>query len=148
MDDGRQEILMSGWCDYTELRAELRALSSVASLNILHQLGKRPETNVTDLALALALSQPLVSWHLRNLRRVGLVRTRRQGREVFCSLDRACFAACQHALEAVASPEDPLPPESMPSARMAEPSARAAQEQSDTSGERRHVRGRAGPPSG
>lgn len=127
---------MSGWCDYTELRAELRALSSVASLNIVHQLGKQPETNVTDLALALALSQPLVSWHLRNLRRVGLVCTRRQGREVFCSLDRARFAACQRALEAVATPADPAPP--------AAPTADPA----PAPGQQTRPRVRAGPPSG
>lgn len=127
---------MSGWCDYTELRAELRALSSVASLNIVHQLGKQPETNVTDLALALAISQPLVSWHLRNLRRVGLVCTRRQGREVFCSLDRARFAACQRALEAVATPKDPAPP--------AAPTADPA----PAPGQQTRPRVRAGPPSG
>jgi ArsR family transcriptional regulator len=130
---------MTGWCDYTDLRTELRALSSVASLNIVHQLGKRIETNVTDLAAALALSQPLVSWHLRNLRRVGLVRTRRQGREVFCSLDRARFALCQRALEAVASPEDPLPRE-----------AQRVPDNAVVPGDGQHARPRlrAGPPSG
>jgi ArsR family transcriptional regulator len=130
---------MTGWCDYTDLRTELRALSSVASLNIVHQLGKRMETNVTDLAAALALSQPLVSWHLRNLRRVGLVRTRRQGREVFCSLDRARFAVCQRALEAVVSSEDPLPRE-----------AQHPPENGVVPGDGQHARPRlrAGPPSG
>jgi ArsR family transcriptional regulator len=130
---------MTGWCDYTDLRTELRALSSVASLNIVHQLGKRIETNVTDLAAALALSQPLVSWHLRNLRRVGLVRTRRQGREVFCSLDRARFAVCQRALSAVASPVDPHPRE-----------AQRPPENDVVSGDDQHARPRlrAGPPSG
>lgn len=98
---------MSGWRDFTELRAELRALSSATSLNVLHQLGQHSEINVTDLAAALALSQPLVSWHLRNLRRVGLVRTRRRGREVICSLDRARFDLCLRALGGVALPDDP-----------------------------------------
>jgi DNA-binding transcriptional ArsR family regulator len=129
---------MSGWCDFTELRAQLRALSSVASLNIVHQLGKHSEINVTDLAAALALSQPLVSWHLRNLRRVGFVRTRRRGREVICSLDRVRFEACQRALEAVALAEDPVPPEAQG------PTA------AGTAGEpqRAPPRLRAGPPSG
>jgi ArsR family transcriptional regulator len=128
---------MTGWRDFTELRAELRALSSVASLNIVHQLGMRPETNVTDLALSLALSQPLVSWHLRNLRLVGLVSTRRQGREVFCSLDRARFEVCMQALRAVVSGED-LPREIDP------------HDVDDAEIEREHSppRLRAGPPSG
>jgi ArsR family transcriptional regulator len=97
---------MSGWRDYIELRAELRALSSATSLNIVHQLAQRNETNVTDLAAALALSQPLVSWHLRNLHLVGLVSTRRQGREVFCSLDRIRFEASQRTLQSVILPDE------------------------------------------
>ena len=129
---------MNGWCDFTELRAELRALSSVTSLNILHQLGSCVEINVTDLALALALSQPLVSWHLRNLRRVGLIQTRRRGREVFCSLDRTRFEACQRALRQVTIADDPAQeePVHLPAA--------------GTMGERQHgpPRLRAGPPSG
>lgn len=133
---------MSGWVDFTELRAELRALSSVASLNILHELCMRAETNVTDLALALALSQPLVSWHLRNLRRVGLVRTRRQGREVFCSLDRTRLEECQRALRAVTTADDPRWQEI---ARQAED-----READDAAAESQHMppRLRAGPPSG
>jgi hypothetical protein len=70
-------------------------------------LADKSEITVTELAAALAISQPLVSWHLRNLRRVGLVRTRRQGREVYCSLDRSRFMACQEALEQVVAPPTP-----------------------------------------
>jgi len=33
-------------------------------------------------------SQPRVSWHLRILRHAQVIRTRRDGREVFCRLDR------------------------------------------------------------
>ena len=72
---------MSEWCDFTELKITLRAMSNNTSLNILHQLAGKREVTVTELVYALAISQPLVSWHLRTLRRVGLVRTRRRGRE-------------------------------------------------------------------
>ena len=92
---------MIGWQDVTDLRAVLRALGEDVRLNLLHQLAAQPETNVTDLVAALGVSQPLVSWHLRKLRRVGLVRTMRRGREVYCSLDGARFASCVRALSAL-----------------------------------------------
>lgn len=92
---------MSDWCDFTDLKISLRAMADVVRLNILHQLAGRGEITVTDLVSALAISQPLVSWHLRILRRAALVRTRRQGREVWCSLDRARFVACQRTLSDV-----------------------------------------------
>jgi DNA-binding transcriptional ArsR family regulator len=34
-----------------------------------------------------------MSWHLRILRRAQVIRTRRNGREVFCRLDRDAIAA-------------------------------------------------------
>jgi DNA-binding transcriptional ArsR family regulator len=42
---------------------------------------------VTKLARALRISQPLVSFHLRPLRALGLVQVRRAGREVYCSVN-------------------------------------------------------------
>jgi ArsR family transcriptional regulator len=95
---------MIGWQDVTDLRAALRAMGEDVRLNIMHQLAAQPETNVTDLVAALGVSQPLVSWHLRKLRRVGLVRTMRRGREVYCSLDAVRFASCLRALSALVEP--------------------------------------------
>jgi DNA-binding transcriptional ArsR family regulator len=43
---------------------------------------------VSELAEFCKVSQPRMSWHLRILRRAQVVRTRREGREVFCRLDR------------------------------------------------------------
>lgn len=100
------EADMSGWVNYLDLKYALKAMADSARLNILHQLAGGRETNVTELVEALEMSQPLVSWHLRSLRRAGLVLTRRRGREVYCSLAMARFAACQRALsELVAPPE-------------------------------------------
>ena len=95
---------MSGWVNYLDLKYALKAMADSARLNILHQLAGGRETNVTELVEALEMSQPLVSWHLRSLRRAGLVLTRRRGREVYCSLDLARFAACQHALNELVAP--------------------------------------------
>jgi DNA-binding transcriptional ArsR family regulator len=38
------------------------------------------------------VSQPRMSWHLRILRKAEIIRTRRDGREVFCRLDRDAIA--------------------------------------------------------
>lgn len=91
----------SRWRDYTELKEMLKALGDNARLNIVHALSAGGEVKVTDLALLLAVSQPLVSWHLAILRRHGLVRTRRSGREVYCSLDLERFRRCQWLLAEV-----------------------------------------------
>jgi DNA-binding transcriptional ArsR family regulator len=66
--------------------------------------------SVTELARRLVntghpITQPLVSWHLAILRRHGLVRTRRHGRLVYCSLDAARYQHCLRKLaEVVAQP--------------------------------------------
>ena len=58
-----------------------QALHSVLRLRILAALAVR-ESNVKDLADVLRISQPLLSWHLTQLRQVGFVTAERIGREV------------------------------------------------------------------
>jgi DNA-binding transcriptional ArsR family regulator len=66
-------------------------LANARRLQVVEQLASSGPLGVRELAERLRLSQPLLSWHLRLLRRSGLVRTQRLGREVICSLDRARF---------------------------------------------------------
>lgn len=104
--------------EYKELKRMLKALGDVVRLNMVHLLAARKEMNVTDLTLALQplaqeghlITQPLVSWHLSKLRREGLVRTRRNGRLVYCSLDAARYARCQRLLHEVVSAPAPAGP--------------------------------------
>jgi ArsR family transcriptional regulator len=137
---------MVGWQDVIELRAVLRALGEDVRLNIMHQLAAQPETNVTDLVAALGVSQPLVSWHLRKLRRVGLVRTMRRGREVYCSLDTARFASCVRALSALVEPP-PQPQGATLNAALGSGSLASAPEPANRAGPRAlgKMRSRAGP---
>lgn len=72
---------------HRELTAYFNALANPTRLRILERLGQVGEENVNDLALSLRVSQPRISWHLRLLRFGGLVKTRRAGRQVYCSLD-------------------------------------------------------------
>jgi len=70
-----------------ELRSYARALASGTRLRVLRVLAEQRALGVAELSARVGLSQPLMSWHLRHLRVVGLVRTRRNGREVRYSLD-------------------------------------------------------------
>jgi len=70
-----------------ELTDHFLALANPTRIRILERLGEVGEENVNDLALHLRMSQPRISWHLRMLRVGGVVRTRRDGRQVYCSLD-------------------------------------------------------------
>src|SRR3989441_11986653 len=71
-----------------EFRAHYQALASVTRLRIVQYLAGIPEITVLELAEAIGISQPRLSWHLRMLRRGQLVRTRRVGRAVHYSLNR------------------------------------------------------------
>lgn len=94
-----------GWHDYVDLKNVVKALGDVVRLNILHALAGDVEITVTDLALRLLVSQPLISWHLTMLRRAGLVRTRRKGRLVYCSLNAERYAEALTRLgEVIAMP--------------------------------------------
>ena len=64
----------------------LKLLSDRTRLSILGLLGEG-ETNVGMLCKRLALPQPTVSHHLGLLRGGGLIRPRREGKQVFYRLD-------------------------------------------------------------
>src|SRR6266571_4057313 len=85
--------------DWRELKIMMKALADVARLTIVYHLARQEEITVTALTDLLGISQPLVSWHLRRLRRAGLVRTRRVGRQVYCSLNKQRFQFCLQHLE-------------------------------------------------
>src|ERR1700676_127940 len=70
-----------------ELPDHFLGFANPTRLRILERLGKKGEENVNDLAAHLHMSQPRISWHLRMLRVGGIIRTRREGRQVYCSLD-------------------------------------------------------------
>jgi len=70
-----------------ELPDHFLAFANPTRLRILEHLGKIGEVSVNDLVVHLRMSQPRISWHLRMLRVGGVVRTRRDGRQVYCSLD-------------------------------------------------------------
>jgi ArsR family transcriptional regulator, arsenate/arsenite/antimonite-responsive transcriptional repressor len=90
--------------EWRELKVAVKALADMVRLSIVYHLARHGEITVTDLTDKLGLSQPLVSWHLRKLRRAGLIETRRVGRQVYCSLDIDRFHLCLQRLERLVEP--------------------------------------------
>ncbi len=102
----RNDPTSTVWQDYLDLKRALRALGDEVRLNLVRTLASGDQVNVTDLAVALDISQPLVSWHLSALRRAGLVVKRRRGREVYISLDLVRYRSIMRRLNALIEPED------------------------------------------
>ena len=77
-----------------DLKAHFIGLANPTRLAIVSLLVDG-EMSAAEIARELKLSQPLLSWHLRVMRRAGLIETRRRGRESLCGLDRASIRAIQ-----------------------------------------------------
>jgi len=90
--------------DWRDLKIMMKALADVARLTIVYHLARQNDVTVTTLTDQLRISQPLVSWHLRRLRRAGLVQTRRVGRQVYCTLNLQRFQLCLQLLEGLVDP--------------------------------------------
>ncbi len=80
---GRQTLL--GDDTYAALAEAFRALADPSRAKILHALLDQ-EMCTCDLAAVICLTESAVSQHLRVLRMLQLVKTRREGRMVFYSL--------------------------------------------------------------
>jgi ArsR family transcriptional regulator len=90
--------------DWRKLKLIMKALGDVARLTIVYHLARQGEVTVTALTERLEISQPLVSWHLRKLRKAGLISTRRVGRQVYCSLN---VQQVQHGIRGLEGLIDP-----------------------------------------
>jgi DNA-binding transcriptional ArsR family regulator len=77
-----------------------QVLHSVLRLRILAALAVR-ESNVKDLEGVLRVSQPLLSWHLTQLRQAGFVTAERVGREVRYRFQPAALQESVRTLEAL-----------------------------------------------
>jgi DNA-binding transcriptional ArsR family regulator len=81
--------------DARALEAAVRSLQFLGDRNRLRilKLLTRGDTSVGALVDQLGLPQSLVSYHLRRLREAGLVRTRRQARQVCYAIDPSAWDA-------------------------------------------------------
>ena len=84
-DVRRSRELIEG-VDHEEVADLFAALADPSRLRIVHVLLQQ-EMCTSDLAVTLSLSEPVVSQHLRVLRNLDLVSSRRAGRIVYYSVD-------------------------------------------------------------
>jgi DNA-binding transcriptional ArsR family regulator len=89
-----------------DLKAHFLGLANPTRIAIVSLLVSG-ETAASEIARRLKLSQPLLSWHLRVMRRAGLIGTRRSGREVLCSLDRRSIREFQERFNQLIRDPDP-----------------------------------------
>jgi len=90
--------------EWRDLKNMAKALGDMARVSIVYHLVQHDEITVSALTEMLGLSQPLVSWHLRKLRRAGLITTQRVGRQVHCSLNKSRFELCIQYLQNLIDP--------------------------------------------
>lgn len=85
------------------LGMNLEALKSLADENRLRivMLLADGERCICDLASTLGESDALISHHVKQLREAGLIRTRRVGRWLHCSLEPSAFQALSTRLSQI-----------------------------------------------
>jgi DNA-binding transcriptional ArsR family regulator len=85
-----------------EPSARLKALGHPVRLGIALRLAREGGTCACDFAEIFGVSQPTVSQHLKVLREAGLVRTQREGTQIYYSLDPAGVGQVQAVVSALA----------------------------------------------
>ena len=91
-DVTRARALLAGDDTYVQLAGLFSALADTTRVRLVHVL-LRQELCTCDLAATLGVSESATSQHLRLLKTLRLVRSRRAGRVVYHSLDDEHIAA-------------------------------------------------------
>jgi DNA-binding transcriptional ArsR family regulator len=73
-------------CEFPQLAKLYSVFGDTTRIKILFALAVEDEMNVGDLSNAVGMTQSAVSHQLMILRNVSLVKTRREGRQIFYSL--------------------------------------------------------------
>ena len=98
---GKKDILL----DYAELRKAvlvLRAVNHKLRQRIIDLLEEGESMTVTDIYIKLRLEQSVASQHLAILRRAGVVKTERQGKFIYYSLDKDRLSQISRLVEELA----------------------------------------------
>jgi DNA-binding transcriptional ArsR family regulator len=77
--------LFGEYAEAEDIAGFFKLLSDPTRVRVIEALILNNETRVRDLANAVGMSQPSVSHHLRILRHLQLVKTRRKGKEIYYS---------------------------------------------------------------
>lgn len=91
--------------DYANLRKAvlvLRAVNHKLRQRVIDLLEESDSLTVTDIYIKLRLEQSVASQHLAILRRAGVVRTEREGKFIYYSLDKERLAQISRLVEELA----------------------------------------------
>ncbi len=66
------------------------SLSCGIRVEIINLLEKNKKMSVTEIARHFELSQPTITHHLQYLKEMGIVKSKKEGRQVFYHLDPKC----------------------------------------------------------
>lgn len=86
------------------LAAFARALSHPARICILRFLAEAGEVPCMEIVAALPLSQPACSRHINELRRVGLLLARPEGKQILYRIDEAALRRFCSGMDAALHP--------------------------------------------
>ena len=81
-------------CRYEDF---VKALADETRQTMLELL-QAQEMNVGDIAARFRVTQPTISYHLGLLCRAGLVVARREGKQVYYTVNRCCLEKCTRRL--------------------------------------------------
>lgn len=84
--------------DYYNIRKAvllLRAINHKLRLRIISLIDENEEITVTELYLKLTIEQSIVSQHLAILRRAGIVRTKREGKRIYYTVNKEKIASIE-----------------------------------------------------
>jgi DNA-binding transcriptional ArsR family regulator len=86
-----QRPLLS-FVDAVKVMALFKVLANDTRIRLLHHIVRRKEATVTDMAKALGMKPQAVSNQLLRLSDTGMVRSRREGNNVFYRVTNGCVA--------------------------------------------------------
>lgn len=101
MKKGQKDVQL----DYAELRKAvlvLRAVNHKLRQRMIDLLEESQRMTVTDIYIKLRLEQSVASQHLAILRKAGVVRTDRQGKYIYYSLDNERLTQISRLVEELA----------------------------------------------
>jgi DNA-binding transcriptional ArsR family regulator len=81
-----------------------KALAHPARICILRYLSGKGDVACMDIVAALPLSQPACSRHINELRKVGLLKSRSRGSNVFFRLDQSALDRFRQQMNAALQP--------------------------------------------
>ncbi|WP_432409353.1 ArsR/SmtB family transcription factor [Wukongibacter sp. M2B1] len=75
----------------------IKALGDETRLEILNLLGNK-EMNVNDIAQNCTVSRPTISHHLQIMKRAGLLSSRKEGKEIYYSVNINTLTSLAHGI--------------------------------------------------